>query len=239
MKMSLRLFALMMVLLGLEAPSQATGEAILQIKINIHPGSAPNAVNANTTGVIPVAIFSTDEFDATSIDPASLALQVAPNFILIAGADPATFEESSVKINKANRLMCNGEDVGSYDPDAFDHLGEPDGNPDLVCQFTTRATLFAGIEQPLQLTGLTREGTMIPFGTDFVVEQDFLFTVVKCCIVCEDDGSCSGCNSDTDACTDELVACKSCEGLSDCTGCEPPRVAQAWPPMQSFACLRP
>ena len=238
MKMSLGLFALMIVLFGLVAPSQAAELDTPQVMMNIHPGSNPNAVNANSAGVIPVAIFSTDEFDATNIDPTSLALQLDLNFILSAGGDPATFEESGVKLNRANRPMCIVEDVGSYNPDAFDHLGEPDGNPDLICQFTTRVTLFAGIKQPMQLTGATRDGSMI-FGTDFVVEKDVLFTVVRCCIVCEDGGGCSGCNSDIDACTDELVACQGCEPLSECTGCEPPRIAQAWPPKQLFACLRP
>ena len=238
MKTPLRLFALVIVLFGLEAPSQATDLDILPVRINIHPGSDPNTVNANTSGVMPVAILSTPTFDATSIDPMSLELGVAPDFILSAGLDLATFEAGGVKTNKANRLMCEFEDVGSYDPDAFDDLGPGDGYQDLVCQFTA-PTLFAGIEQPLQLTGRTDDGNMITFGRDLASEPYPLFTVVKCCIVCEDDGSCSGCTSGTRNCTDELVACDACEDLSECTGCEPPRVAQTRLPKQSFACLRP
>jgi hypothetical protein len=40
--------------------------------IDIKSGSDPNPINLRSRGVIPVAIISTDSFDATSIDPASV-----------------------------------------------------------------------------------------------------------------------------------------------------------------------
>jgi len=47
---------------------------IIEISIDIKPGSDPSCFNSDGKGSIPVAIFSTDEFDATQIDPATLDL---------------------------------------------------------------------------------------------------------------------------------------------------------------------
>ena len=40
--------------------------------IDIHPGSFPNSINPRSKGVIPVAILTTDAFDATQVDPLSV-----------------------------------------------------------------------------------------------------------------------------------------------------------------------
>ena len=45
--------------------------------IDIKPGSYPNCFNNDGHGVIPVAILTTDNFDAATIDPFSLALDGA------------------------------------------------------------------------------------------------------------------------------------------------------------------
>jgi uncharacterized delta-60 repeat protein len=42
------------------------------VKIDINPGSSPNSINPKSNGVIPVAILTTDTFDATTIDPLSV-----------------------------------------------------------------------------------------------------------------------------------------------------------------------
>jgi hypothetical protein len=41
------------------------------VEINIKPGSDPNAVNCGSE-VVPVAVLTTSDFDATTVDPASL-----------------------------------------------------------------------------------------------------------------------------------------------------------------------
>ncbi len=41
----------------------------IEIDIDIKPGSYPNSINPNSKGVIPVAILTTDDFDASSADP--------------------------------------------------------------------------------------------------------------------------------------------------------------------------
>lgn len=42
------------------------------VPIDVKPGSEPNSVNPRSHGVIPVAILTTDEFDATSVNPLSV-----------------------------------------------------------------------------------------------------------------------------------------------------------------------
>jgi hypothetical protein len=44
------------------------------VEIDIKPGSDPNSFNNNGHGVIPVAILSTDTFDAATVDPLSVNL---------------------------------------------------------------------------------------------------------------------------------------------------------------------
>ncbi|HET6456892.1 MAG TPA: hypothetical protein VFI02_21035 [Armatimonadota bacterium] len=50
---------------------------IRQIQIDIKPGESPNKVNLDSKGRLPVAILGTAEFDATSVDPATIRLAVA------------------------------------------------------------------------------------------------------------------------------------------------------------------
>lgn len=42
------------------------------IQIDIKPGSFPNSINPRSEGVIPVAILTTDTFDATTVDPTTV-----------------------------------------------------------------------------------------------------------------------------------------------------------------------
>ena len=46
------------------------------IAINIKPSSFPNSINPNSKGVIPVAILTTEDFDATTVDPGSVRFGV-------------------------------------------------------------------------------------------------------------------------------------------------------------------
>jgi hypothetical protein len=43
------------------------------ISIDIKPGSDPNSINPRSRGVITVAILTTEDFDATTVDPLSVA----------------------------------------------------------------------------------------------------------------------------------------------------------------------
>jgi hypothetical protein len=55
-----------------DLPFQTLVETTLQVTINIRPGSFPNSINPNSKGVIPVAILTTETFDAQSVDPSTV-----------------------------------------------------------------------------------------------------------------------------------------------------------------------
>ena len=50
-----------------------------QLKIDIKPGGNPNNINLRSNGVVPVAVLTTNDFDASSIDPTTVEF---------AGAEP-------------------------------------------------------------------------------------------------------------------------------------------------------
>ncbi len=45
---------------------------VIRVDIDIKPGSFPNSINPRSHGVIPVGILTTDTFDATTVDPATV-----------------------------------------------------------------------------------------------------------------------------------------------------------------------
>jgi hypothetical protein len=51
----------------------ALGAAVHTVSVDVKPGSFPNVVNIGSRGVVPVAILTTDAFDATTVDPLSVA----------------------------------------------------------------------------------------------------------------------------------------------------------------------
>lgn len=46
--------------------------AVVTVPVDIKPGGFPNAVNPRSNGVIPVAILTTDSFEASIVDPATV-----------------------------------------------------------------------------------------------------------------------------------------------------------------------
>ncbi len=53
------------------AAVQATMD-VIEVDIDIKPGDGPNSITLGSKGLISVAILTTDEFDATSVDPLSV-----------------------------------------------------------------------------------------------------------------------------------------------------------------------
>jgi hypothetical protein len=45
---------------------------VIEVSIDIKPGSFPNSIKLSSKGVIPVAILTTDTFDATTVDPTTV-----------------------------------------------------------------------------------------------------------------------------------------------------------------------
>ena len=109
------------------------------VEIDILPGTSPNEINLGSQGTVPVAIFSTDTFDATNVDPLTVTL---------AGA--------SVELNK------NGKPMASSDEDVND-----DGLLDLVVHVSTEELQLSSSDTEATLQGKTYGGECIE-GTDSV-----------------------------------------------------------------------
>lgn len=111
----------------------------MEVEIDIKPGSDPNPINQGSNGLVPVAIFSSPEFDATTVDPTSVSL---------AGA--------SVAVRGKGKSMTHEEDVNG------------DGLVDLVVQVETQGFDDLGAGGTVELTGTTFGGEDI-VGYDEVV----------------------------------------------------------------------
>ena len=71
----------------------------LTVAIDIRPGSHPNSINLGSNGLIPVAILSSEEFDATTVDPETVEL--AGSGVAVRG--------------KGNKYVAHEEDVNQDD----------------------------------------------------------------------------------------------------------------------------
>jgi Tol biopolymer transport system component len=99
------------------------------VQIDLKPGSYPNSINLGSNGNVPVAIFSDENFDATTVDPISIRL---------AGA--------TVRIKGKGDPQANLEDV------------DGDGLMDIVAHVDTRALELSAEDTEAILTGLTYDG---------------------------------------------------------------------------------
>jgi hypothetical protein len=105
----------------------------ITVAIDIKPGSLPNSINLGSSGVIPVAIFSDTNFDATTVRPETVAL---------AGA-------SVRMVGKSDKYLCHTEDINA------------DGLDDLVCQVYTAQFMIEPGEATVVLEALTTDGTIV------------------------------------------------------------------------------
>ena len=60
---------------------------VMKVEIDIKPDSDPNSINLNSKGVVPVAVISTDDFDANDVDPDTVSF---------AGASPVRWTMEDV-----------------------------------------------------------------------------------------------------------------------------------------------
>ena len=58
--------------MGIDNIVVEVGSTVIEVDIDIKPGSDHNSVNPKSNGKIPVAILSTLDFDATTVDPRSV-----------------------------------------------------------------------------------------------------------------------------------------------------------------------
>jgi len=111
---------------------------IVEVSIDIKPGTYPNTINLGSQGNVPVAIFSTSDFDTTTIDPTTVTL---------AG--------TSVKLKRKDTQMSSFEDVNG------------DGLKDIVVHFDITALELTVGDMEAFLEGETFDGIFIK-GTDTV-----------------------------------------------------------------------
>jgi len=113
--------------------SACSEAATVNLDIDIKPGSDPNSINLGSAGVIPVAILSSDSFNAPT--------EVNPDRLALAGA--------SVKVaGKSSKNRCHNEDVNN------------DGLTDLICQFENELNAEIG-DSVAVLEGETFDGRSI------------------------------------------------------------------------------
>ncbi len=122
---------------------------VLEVPINIKPGSDPNSINLCSGGNTPVTIFGSDTVDAALLDPDSLR-----------------FASAEVKtVGKSDRSLCSVADVGAPDPMYFDGLDpNPDGFADLTCHFLT--------EQLVDLDDTSTTADVMGSGCDYPYDID-------------------------------------------------------------------
>jgi len=124
---------------------------VVPLSVDIKPGSFPNSVNINARGVLPVAILTTDTFDATQIDQDSItAFTTSVDFL--------------VDEWEATPLRCSIEDVND------------DGTLDLNCKFLKGDLVLNCWTNGLVVSGNLLDGT--PFiGSDTIrpvpCDEDF------------------------------------------------------------------
>jgi len=70
------------------------------VTIDIKPGTYPNTINLGSNGTVPVAILSSETFDATTVDPLTVTLSGANVRLKGKGTPMSSFED----INKDGRL---------------------------------------------------------------------------------------------------------------------------------------
>ena len=114
------------------------------VAIDIKPGSDPNSINIGSNGNVPVAILSSADFDATTVDPLTVTLASGEVWLKGNGTPMASFSDV-----------------------------DGDGRTDIVVHVATESLLLSDDDAEAVLEGETHDGTAFT-GTDTVriVPQD-------------------------------------------------------------------
>lgn len=92
------------------------------ITIDIKPGSDPNSINLRSKGVVPVALLSTEEFDATTIlggdvyFAGAIAIRLNIEDVDGDGLDDVICHFRTQELNLDENGPDGGVEIGSYDP---------------------------------------------------------------------------------------------------------------------------
>ncbi|NNE84470.1 MAG: hypothetical protein HKN28_10925 [Alphaproteobacteria bacterium] len=106
----------------------------LPVTIDVKPNTDPNDINLSAGGVVPVAIFSTETFDAPD--------EVDPSSVLLAGAHART-------VGNGRRTQCSSKLING------DELS------DLICKFSIAELFLADGQSTVTLSALTFDGVEI------------------------------------------------------------------------------
>ncbi|MHC4842687.1 MAG: hypothetical protein ACYTEE_02700 [Planctomycetota bacterium] len=128
-------------------------ESVIEVPIDIKPGSCPNPLNTKSKGVLPAAILGSEDVNVLEIDPASIRLVGVPPI-------RSSYEDVATPVAEPCECECNTEG-----PDAF---------LDLTLKFETQEIVEAigdvnhGDILELPLTGALFDGTPIE-GADCII----------------------------------------------------------------------
>jgi hypothetical protein len=107
---------------------------LIQVVIDIKPGSDTNSINLRYAAIVPVAILGSEDFDVLTVDPSTVCF----------GLDP----------DDRSRSDC----TESHDHPHFDKDVNDDGYLDLVMHFDNHRTWIGLGESEACLTGETLDG---------------------------------------------------------------------------------
>ena len=125
--------------MGVEQP-------VLEVAIDIKPGSDPNCFNNDGNGVIPVAILGSVDFDVATINLDQITIPEEQRLAL---------DGMAVAVRGKNKIMCHYEDTNG------------DGYTDLVCQIEDDDGVYQEGTGTGTITGTLLNGTPIQ-GTDSI-----------------------------------------------------------------------
>lgn len=124
-------------------------ESVIEVDIDIKPGSYPSSINLKKKGVIPVAIHTTPDFDATTVDPTTVLLND-----LVYAINWEIYDCDEIPNPEYDPIL---------NPDVPEMIG--DGDLDLVVYFSTPEVVNADALQEgdteATLTGETFDGIPI------------------------------------------------------------------------------